>query len=1123
MKIVWKYIFILIWFAYLICSGVILFSRGFLLSRISKKDVSTCRHLSTNANEEYYLNQEIVKEIFKDVNASSSLCLPKKSKVIILVIDALKYEFGLYQPNLEKPLPYQNKLTIFEELLTKEPDQTRLLKFLADPPTTTLQRLKGMTTGSLPTFVDIGSNFATPEINEDNIIDQVTRSGLSAVFLGDSTWTDLYPKRFKRHYSYPSFDIFDLDTVDRKIEKYLPKELNQGDWDLLIAHFLGVDHCGHRYGPLHPEMSRKLTEADNIIRKTIEIMDNETTLFVIGDHGMTKTGDHGGESIDEIEALLFAYSKSHKFITSDFGSSNSSMRQIDVVPTLATILGVPIPYSNLGLINFNLVPDIKTPYMLKYQTLLLHAWQNAKQIYNYFTQYAVENAHTFQFDDMDDVQNKFLVLTHRVNTIYSETAYKNFIKDLNQHLREILSTCRNIWVKFDANQMSQGLLLTFLPIFFAFLLINNLKVFQIARVFNTKTILYIYLFNFAAGVFAYRYFKDLQMKTELHSIIFFSGIVSTFFLSLLTVHNWPQIATNWSHVKRFVNFPTRIIFLISTSIYFSNSFIIQEAKILSYMLICLLLILMYDLIRESNRFDGALNYLANNVSSNKVPKFKLKVFFKSVIFKLIILGIFAITLIRFSWTLFKCREEHGNCDESTVSPNTSNLYNKYNLKIKTYLVSIVTLLLYTTLTRIYLKSCGNLTGFSLNVLLARYGPSVAAICTSGHILLSNSPVKTVKMYHIDGMAWVVYFLLVLQILILCISPLMTHVLPPRQNSIAINPYSSIVPEIFKKMKKIYEGECEQKNNEIPVVFGLATVYSSILISFAVFFCLTIILLLEPKAVVGIVICIITAIVILSIHSILRFRTSTSLETCVQPTFTGVVTWYILAQYCFFATSHQTTLSQIDWRAAFVGRSANFDHSNVLSAILVILNTFCGQIFFTILSGLLCSETFSIYALFPHLKSITGPTNNSSLQQNNSNFSNSNNEKKVDREFSGNVRKTTVNKISKAETGSFVYLANEFDITRGELVLYENESMYFGCLFKLAIQLFMLQGIKVFCSMMACTIHCRHLMVWKIFAPRFIYEAISTLVTLPAAIIGYLILLRIHFSVHRLINQINKTK
>jgi phosphatidylinositol glycan class O len=111
-------------------------------------------------------------------------------------------------------LPYQNKLPIINDLLKRDPDHARLLKFIADPPTTTLQRLKGITTGSLPTFIDMGSNFATPEINEDNVIDQIVTNNRTAIFLGDSTWTELFPKRFKRTFPYPSFNIHDLDSVD---------------------------------------------------------------------------------------------------------------------------------------------------------------------------------------------------------------------------------------------------------------------------------------------------------------------------------------------------------------------------------------------------------------------------------------------------------------------------------------------------------------------------------------------------------------------------------------------------------------------------------------------------------------------------------------------------------------------------------------------------------------------------------------------------------------------------------------------------------------------------------------------------------------------------------------------
>lgn len=37
-------------------------------------------------------------------------------------------------------------------------------------------------------------------------------------------------------------------------------------------------------------------------------LDSETVLFVLGDHGMTETGDHGGDSENEVGSALFVYS-----------------------------------------------------------------------------------------------------------------------------------------------------------------------------------------------------------------------------------------------------------------------------------------------------------------------------------------------------------------------------------------------------------------------------------------------------------------------------------------------------------------------------------------------------------------------------------------------------------------------------------------------------------------------------------------------------------------------------------------------------------------------------------------------------------------------------------------------
>ena len=75
-----------------------------------------------------------------------------------------------------------------------------------------------------------------------------------------------FPDSFERYYPYPSFNVKDLHTVDNGVMSHLIPEIERSDWDVIIAHFLGVDHCGHRYGPYHPAMAEKLTQMDVVLR-----------------------------------------------------------------------------------------------------------------------------------------------------------------------------------------------------------------------------------------------------------------------------------------------------------------------------------------------------------------------------------------------------------------------------------------------------------------------------------------------------------------------------------------------------------------------------------------------------------------------------------------------------------------------------------------------------------------------------------------------------------------------------------------------------------------------------------------------------------------------------------------
>lgn len=248
--------------------GIIIFTRGFLLMRTSMHENSTC-------TEDFGVRAD-------DHNHGYSGCWmhARFKRAIIIVIDALKYDFIAYNSSLSvDELPYKNKFKTIYSLLNNRPLNTRLYRFMADPPTTTLQRLKGLTTGSLPTFVDAGSNFASSEITEDNFVDQLIKQGKFVKFLGDDTWESLFPNRFYKSFSFPSFNVKDLHMVDDGILKSLYSEIRRRDWDVVIAHFLGVDHCGHRYGPNHPAMADKLSQMDHVIRSVCVIVCINAYLF----------------------------------------------------------------------------------------------------------------------------------------------------------------------------------------------------------------------------------------------------------------------------------------------------------------------------------------------------------------------------------------------------------------------------------------------------------------------------------------------------------------------------------------------------------------------------------------------------------------------------------------------------------------------------------------------------------------------------------------------------------------------------------------------------------------------------------------------------------------------------
>lgn len=55
--------------------------------------------------------------------------------------------------------------------------------------------------------------------------------------------------------------------VDDNVTRHLDTVLKRGDWDVLILHYLGLDHIGHVSGPHSPLIGRKLGEMDSVLMR----------------------------------------------------------------------------------------------------------------------------------------------------------------------------------------------------------------------------------------------------------------------------------------------------------------------------------------------------------------------------------------------------------------------------------------------------------------------------------------------------------------------------------------------------------------------------------------------------------------------------------------------------------------------------------------------------------------------------------------------------------------------------------------------------------------------------------------------------------------------------------------
>lgn len=165
-------------------------------------------------------------------------------------------------------------------------------------------------------------------------------------------WESSFAHLLTRCQPFPSLNIRDIHTVDDKVKEHFPEEFKyaavtppspkcagsvgalwcvldstaeapcaeawfalcrKGDWSLLLGHCLGVDHVGHSSQLDCDWLQKKLLEMNAMVRDTVKMIlkdrlsdesagvGKESLYLVLGDHGMTEGGTHGGASSEEVK------------------------------------------------------------------------------------------------------------------------------------------------------------------------------------------------------------------------------------------------------------------------------------------------------------------------------------------------------------------------------------------------------------------------------------------------------------------------------------------------------------------------------------------------------------------------------------------------------------------------------------------------------------------------------------------------------------------------------------------------------------------------------------------------------------------------------------------------------
>lgn len=566
---------------------------------------------------------------------------------------------------------------------------------------------------------------------------------------------------------------------------------------------------------------------------------------------------------------MFVYSPK-PLLTKEFGhTSDGTVAQVDLVPTLATVLGVPIPFSNLGTLVVEALPSSGSggdDWKYGFDALC----NNVQQVHNYILKYSETSGQLPQIT-LNEIERIYEDIKLQMRNVNTAEDFKLFLVAAQKYMLKIKEMCNEVWIKFDSSSMSWGLIFMCLAVLSAFVLIEGISRTKLLKIVTGKLLSFVYLSMLLIIAVNFTLYRSDMIDNYETPSYFFTNVVSLFILTIIFLQNFREIMR---HIRERVgqdwySIAVRTLLFFSACGVFSNSYVVEESSVLSYFLTTATVLLIFSVKPERDLFKNKHKWW----SVQTAPR-KLKVLFLVVLFNI---------LLRISHYYWRCREEQAWCD-SPITPKSSfsSVQGRYgNMR---YCVTLISLALFVTVCRMWLRSCGNLVGFSVTVTLTRYMPTVIVVCTCVFWALLGLP-KNMKSHleawHQQLVAWIIYGLVSLSTCSVFIDPLCVFVVPKQKEDMTIYyGQENIIPHLFNQLKESMYKQSKSSDDraqmQYPVVYGLATTYSSALFIVNVMFVLLMTLLLGDVLAPSAVLMFVSSVVLASILAVSRLESNTGI-------------------------------------------------------------------------------------------------------------------------------------------------------------------------------------------------------------------------------------------------------